>query len=732
MKKAIIFSSFLMIAFNCCIAQTTATFTINTTSGSFPISPYIYGINSDVLLPADSYRSFRLGGTRMNSYNWENNASNAGADYFDYNDNYLCTWQGVSNCALPAQAIINFYNRAKNYHAYSLVTLPMAGYVSADKASTSVTSTQTAPSSRWVATQDVKGTAFATTPNLADGKVYLDEEINYLVTQLGNAASGGINAYGLTNEAGIWPTQTSRLHPTQTGAAEVLNRSVSLAGAVKNADASAEIFGGNFYGFGEYYNMQGAADWAALKATNAGYRWYVDYYLDKMKAASTTANKRLMDVLSFHWYPEATGDHRIANPNAYTANDKSARLQAPRSLWDNSYATYTTTPPYASGENSYISQYFGAGSSQVFLPLIPKIQQSVGNWYPGTKIAFGEYNFGGGNDITGGIAQADVLGIFGKYKVYYSNYWDTYGEVSFISPAFQLYTNYDGLGKMFGNTSISASTSDVANTSVYASTNNGNDAVLHIMAINKSAQPVTATFNITSLASYSLMQVWQLDAGSTSIVRKADQTVGGSSFTYTLPSLSVIHFVTGTPISLPVNFLYVAATAVADNAVQVKWATASESNTSHYLIARSSDGINFTTMGRVAAGHNQAGTQTYSFDDIHPLSNKSYYRLVISGLDGLTTNSNIVSVYRPKSNMEQLTVLSNPAGAVLSFIIKGDAGSTYTTRLINSFGTLVYSGNAVADEKLQVSIPQFAKGIYILQAMNQQTGSIQQQRVLIQ
>ncbi len=212
-------------------------------------------------------------------------------------------------------------------------------------------------------------------------------------------------------------------------------------------------------------------------------------------------------------------------------------MQAPRSLWDANYVTYDDVN-FLNGEKSYISQYFNS-----YLPLIPKIQQSVSTFYPDTKIAFNEYNYGGGNEITGGITQADVLGIFGKYGIFYANYWDTYGETSYISPAFQLFTNYDGTGKMFGNTSVTASTNKVSEGSVYASIDNNDDKTLHIIALNKQNTNQMATFNITAASNYSLSQVYQLDGNSASISRKTDYNFRGNNFNYMLPALSVIHFV---------------------------------------------------------------------------------------------------------------------------------------------------------------------------------------------
>jgi len=160
------------------------------------------------------------------------------------------------------------------------------------------------------------------------------------------------------------------------------------------------------YGFAAYETLQSAPDWGT---EGEGYRWFIDYYLDKMKKASDEEGKRLLDVLDVHWYPEARGGgERIcfgADPRNIETNK--ARLQAPRTLWDPTYI-----------EDSWIGQW-----KKDFLPILPNLLDSIEKYYPGTKLAITEYDYGGGNHITGGIAQADVLGIFGKYGVYLATFW---------------------------------------------------------------------------------------------------------------------------------------------------------------------------------------------------------------------------------------------------------------------------------------------------------------------
>ena len=45
---------------------------------------------------------------------------------------------------------------------------------------------------------------------------------------------------------------------------------------------------------------------------------------------------------------------------------------------------------------------------------IPRLREIIAQNYPGTKLAITEYNFGALDDINGALAQADLLGIFGR------------------------------------------------------------------------------------------------------------------------------------------------------------------------------------------------------------------------------------------------------------------------------------------------------------------------------
>ena len=205
-------------------------------------------------------------------------------------------------------------------------------------------------------------------------------------------------------------------------------------------------------------------------AADANNRDFLEFYLAQMAAAESPNGHRLVDVLDVHWYPEAQGGGvRITEENT-TAAVVAARKQAPRSLWD---PTYT--------ETSWITQCCSGGP----IRLLPRLRDKIDANYPGTRLAITEYNYGAANHISGAIAQADVLGIFGREGLFAANLWRLASNNSFIYGAFEIYRNYDGANGSFGDTHIRATSSDVANASIYASVDAGVPGRMVIVCINK-------------------------------------------------------------------------------------------------------------------------------------------------------------------------------------------------------------------------------------------------------
>jgi len=509
-------------------ADLNVTFQIDTTEGRAPISPYIYGSNF-TLGAEENLAARRIGGNRLTGYNWENNYSNAGNDWYHSSDNHLVRSLPISQQRIPGICLTNFQNSCIQEGLYPLVTLQMAGYVSADGYGT-VTEQQTAPSYRWKEVVFAKPMPFcepAGEPDLTDDYEYMDECVNFLVDRYGNASTPtGVKGYSLDNEPALWCHTHPRIHPDQPECQELVNRSVALASAVKDVDPFAEIFGPALYGFSAYESFQDAPDWNLVRN---GYGWFLDYYLDHMSQASDAQERRLLDVLDLHWYPEARGGgNRITDSLSYYSRENAeARMQAPRTLWDPDYI-----------EDSWIGRWRGH-----YLPILPTIQNSIDTYYPGTKLAITEYAYGAPEHFSGGIAQADVLGIFGKYGLYMCNYWGD--NRSYVSAAFKIYRNYDGNNSTFGDTKVEAVTSDKENCSIYASVSGDNDSKLHLIVINKNFDySINAEFCINSQRNFVSARVWAFDSSSSNISEISPvEQITNNSFSYTIAPLTVCHMI---------------------------------------------------------------------------------------------------------------------------------------------------------------------------------------------
>jgi hypothetical protein len=111
----------------------------------------------------------------------------------------------------------------------------------------------------------------------------------------------------------------------------------------------------------------------------------------------------------------------------------------------------------------------------------------------------------------------------------------------------------------------------------------------------------------------------------------------------------------GIGVVLPVRLLYFTADNKNDKAV-LSWSSADEVNVT-YIVERSSDGINFTSVGTVTG----TGQSNYTFTDVDPIDGTVYYRLVLMGdLTSKTTYSSVKYVSRANT-LQVAVAYPNPA-----------------------------------------------------------------------
>lgn len=496
------------------------------------ISPYIYGVNTGVDLNAVSAKSIRLGGNRMSAYNWENNVSNAGSDYYNTSDMYMIADIPDEFKRVPGGPALALSNQACEHNIpYTLLTLQMLGYVTSSKRGR-VTEENAAPSEYWVEVKNRKNGEFTLDPDKKDGAVYTDEYLNYLFDKLGKSDSEtGIKAYALDNEPVLWKHTHSLAWRGELSCSEIIERSLDLASLVKEMDSEAEVFGPALFGYSAFVDLGSAPDWQQIKADN-GYRWFIDYYLDEMRNAEKNGSTRLLDVLDIHYYTEAKGVCGERSCNHYD-NDGciKARLDSVKSLYDENYR-----------EDSWITD-----TGAEFFPLLPNLQQSIDKYYPDTKIGFTEYNFGGGDHISGAVAEADTLGIFAEYGVYFASIW-SFDNNQYQLAAINMFTDYDGKGNGFGDTLIKNEYEN-ENISVYSSIDGSDENTVKVIVTNHSIHNETPVeISLASDEKYQSAEVYSLYGDSIEIMAMpAVEDIAENTFLYTLPPLSVTEFIINMP-----------------------------------------------------------------------------------------------------------------------------------------------------------------------------------------
>lgn len=522
-------------------AVVNVTITVDPTK-SKAISPYIYGTNfyagntnAPGLLTLD-----RAGGNRWTAYNWITNGSNAGNDYFYETDDYLCQTALGCDASKPAEAVRLLIAGDQQAGLASLVTLQLQGHVSKD--TTLVQVQRPFPNlTDFIPAVGKKGSPFTLTP--PDTTAYMDEFAWALDQKF-----SGENIFGLTpthptfvsldNEPELWSSTHEEIQgSTRVTSDDYISKTVTLTKALKDQFPNMVIFGPAHYGFLGLYNWQGE-----LTATPNGTNWFSDKYLNAIKSASTTYGKPLVDVYDFHWYPEeydlctSTSSLRVTSMTGTTLTPTQVQLivQSPRNLWD------STFNDAANGNcNPWVYQTLGGTP----INMLGRLQAKIASENPGMKVSISEYEGGGWNHIAGAIGEADYLGIFGAQGVFAASFWPPSGTYDYAMAGFRAYRGFDGANAVFGDTSLQATSSNVANVVVYASADSATPGHYVFVAINRSTSAqVTA---ITGVNLSGVATLYQITAASASgqnpihPVQIGTQAASGTTLRVTLPALSV-------------------------------------------------------------------------------------------------------------------------------------------------------------------------------------------------
>jgi hypothetical protein len=440
------------------------------------ISEGIYGVCG---LPEGKLREFRIpvtrwGGNPSSRYNWKLNVDNGAADWYFKNRGRLIKRPQDSGYLAFARA-----NRKRGGTSY--LTVPMLGWVAKDDHSYGFSvkkygkqrgsepyhadvGSGVKPDGSLLKGNDPRDTSVPAPPE------FIAEGVRLVVKHAGKADKGGVKYWVLDNEPMIWHATHRDVHPKPLSYDALWERTVRYAEAIKKADPTAKVAGFCSWGWTDLFYS--AADAGTDRyATKPDFHKHdkvplAEWFIKKCGEYRKKHKKALVDVFDFHWYPQA----QVKGQGPYLGKGmgpalNALRLRTTRDLWDPRYKQESWI---ASDPNSPVA-------------LLPRVKKWVAKHNPGMELCLGEYNFGGGDNVTGGLAQAEVFGILAREGIHLAFLWHTPEGTQNL--AWQLFRSCDGKGGRFGDRLLS-STSDNADLSVFAARRSSDGAVT-VALINK-------------------------------------------------------------------------------------------------------------------------------------------------------------------------------------------------------------------------------------------------------
>ena len=173
-------------------------------------------------------------------------------------------------------------------------------------------------------------------------------------------------------------------------------------------------------------------------------------------------------------------------------------------------------------------------------------------------------------------------------------------------------------------------------------------------------------------------------------------------------------------IPLPITLTDFTA-ALSGTDVLVSWNTAKETGSDHFNVERSTDGINFTTIGEVRAAGNSDIDINYSFTDGAPAAGKNIYRLQEMNIDGGFVYSQMAVVNMSAVVSKTMTVFPNPATDQFTVQFAASGSESYQLSMVDLAGKTVLTLNAVpVNGQIHVAIAnRLVPGMYLIKVGNQ-------------
>jgi len=160
------------------------------------------------------------------------------------------------------------------------------------------------------------------------------------------------------------------------------------------------------------------------------------------------------------------------------------------------------------------------------------------------------------------------------------------------------------------------------------------------------------------------------------------------------------------------------------NSSHLKWETQNETKDLYYYVERSTDGLNFTTIGSVAGKYaNSNGPADYSFVDPQDVTGSTFYRLKIySQVDQNTKYSRTIVLSNNSMPFEVRSVVNPFSDNLIAEFYQPENG-TVSYSLYDAFGKLIVTKQQTFNKGINNlrldGLSKLSKGVYIFKIQYQ-------------
>jgi hypothetical protein len=474
------------------------------------ISDGIYGV---VILPREKLIEYRIpivrwGGNPSTRFNWKLGVDNGASDWFFKNRGQLLKRPEDGG-------YLRNIERLQEIEATAYQTVPTIGWVARDAHSYAFPVKQFGkqkstepgypdvgdgfrPDGSPIVKNDPRATSIPAPPE------FIGDAVAFVAKRAGkaDAAKPGVKYWALDNEPMLWHATHRDVRPEPLGYDELWERTVRYAEAIKKSDPTAKVAGFCSWGWTDlaYSAKDEGKDKYRTKPDFTAHDKVplAEWFIKKCGEYKKEHGKALIDVFDVHWYPQG----RIKGQEAYLGKGmrpelNEYRLRSTRDLWDRGYE-----------QEKGVSWIRNTGNYSP-VALIPRVRAWIDKHNPGMEICLGEYNFGGSDNITGGLAQVETLGNLARERLDLAFIWTTPEGSQELG--WQLFRNYDGRRHGFGVEFLHGE-SDHPDLSVFAARRT-KDGAITIAVVNKNLHgPCSVNLDVGTLQG--AMRVWRFDQDS--------------------------------------------------------------------------------------------------------------------------------------------------------------------------------------------------------------------------